>query len=674
MPFIDLTCSVGSPFDVRRFSVRESISNTFVIEIVAVSEDPSIDLNTIAGNPASLKLESGFKALQTGGVRAWQGVCQHAEQTRGMLPSRDGTRVLSTYYLRIVPRLWLLSQRTGYRIFQHVSIPDIIDKLLGEWGVEPQWAIERGNYPKLEYKVQYGEEDFVFFNRLLEEAGISYMFVDKEGGESKLVLADAPNRAAVRSVGAIRYDDNPAEAAQADFIRGLRLYHEVRPGAFTVADFDFRNPNKRLQGEGPKAGGPESFYERYEYRPGSFLIEGKADHTPTADDKGAYRYEMNYGQGRAGRNSEADRAGRRTIEFETNVIDLGPGSHFSVDGHPHDSLSEELMMTNFEIRGAHDGDWEMTGRAVFRNDPYRPTRRTTKAQVHGVQSATVVGPAGQEIHVDEFGRVRVQFPWDREGQNDDNSSVWIRVSQGWSGTHFGMICIPRIGQEVLVGFLDGDPDDPIVVGRAYNALNPVPYKLPENKTVSGWKSHSSPTNGGYNEMKIEDKADKELIYLQAQKDLHKLVKRDWTEKIGRHHHRTIDKNQHLIVKKDKFELVFENEHLHVKGDRMQKIDKSTSLTVGVDQQEKVGNKHALDAGKEIHLKAGTKVVVEAGSSMTIKGPGGFVHIHQGGVDIVGTMVKINSGGSAGSGSGSKPTEPKQAEEAFPKDSSDQIQD
>ena len=316
---------------------------------------------------------------------------------------------------------------------------------------------------------------------------------------------------------------------------------------------------------------------------------------------------------------------------------------------------------------------DMSARAVFAAEPYRPALRTPRPKAYGVQSATVTGPEGQEIHVDEFGRVRVQFPWDRVGKNNDESSVWMRVSQGWAGSGFGIIAIPRIGQEVLVGFLGGDPDDPILVGRVYNAVNPVPYKLPENKTVSGWKTNSSPTTGGYNELKLEDKAQKELIYIQAQKDLHKLVKRDWTERIERHHHRTVLENQHLVVKKDKRELIKKDDHLHVEGHRMEKIDGSTSLTVGSDQQEKIGNKHAVEAGNEIHLKAGSKVVLEAGSQLTIKGPGGHVTIHGGGIDIVGTLVKINSGGAAASGSGSSPTAPKDAEEAFPKDSSDQIE-
>lgn len=672
MPTLDFSCAIGSPFDVRRFAVSESISGLFSVEIIALAEDHNIDLEAVVGQGASFRMATGY-VLALGGSRGWSGICNYAEQVQGMQRGRDGTRVLSTYQLRLVPKLWVLGQRTNHRIFQRLSIPDIVDELLSEWGVEPDWRIDRGKYKKLEYKVQYGESDLRFFSRLLEEAGISYVLLDGDEG-TKLVLADKLTANPLRQGRPITYEDEPTEAAQREFVTQVRLSHDVRPGARQLVDFDFRNPTFRLFGEASKLPAPENRYEQYEYVPGGFLREGRGGGTPIADDKGAYRYDGDYGNERAQKILEGERVGKRSVEFETNVVDLMPSTVFSIENHPHESLAKELMVTQMELRGTHDGKWDMSARAVFRDEPYRPARKTPKPTVHGVQSATVVGPAGQEIHTDEFGRVRVQFPWDREGKNDDESSVWMRVSQGWAGTGFGMICIPRIGQEVLVGFLSGDPDDPIITGRVYNAVNPVPYKLPENKTVSGWKTNSSPTNGGYNEIKLEDKANKELIYIQAQKDEHHLVKRDTVHRIERHHHRTILENQHLIVKKVKKELIKVDDHLHVEGDRFQKIDKSTSLTVGKDQDVKVGNKHALDAGKEIHLKAGSKVVLDAGSELTVQASGNFIRLHPGGIEIVGSLVKINSGGSAGKGSGAKPTEPKDAEEAFPKDASENIPD
>jgi type VI secretion system secreted protein VgrG len=669
---IELTTATAVPFDVRRVTLHEALSQPFSLDIIAVCTEHDVDLESIVGQSATLRVQSGFSAVMDG-ERHWSGVVAAAEQVQALEKGRQGTHPLSTYFIRLVPRIWLMTQRTNHRIFQRLSIPDIVDKVLKDWHVEPVWEIDRDSYPKLEYKSQYGESDYAFFCRLLEEAGITFILRDK-GGTTKLLLSDKPEKSTLRSGPAIHWEDAPTQSAQREFVTKLRLKTEVRPGAHQLVDFDLRNPSFKLHGDAKKAAGSEASYEQYQYKPGSFLIEGKGGGaTPTADDKGVYRYDANYGTKRAQISLDAERTGRRAVAFETNVLDLEPGMVFSVEGHPHSALSEHLMLTSFTLAAAPGEDWMMSGEAVFIGDPYRPAIRTPKPQIHGVQSATVVGPQGQEIHVDELGRVRVQFPWDRDGKMNDESSVWMRVNQGWSGTGFGMINIPRIGQEVLVGFLDGDPDDPLVVGRVFNAVNPVPYKLPDNKTISGWKTSSSPAYGGYNEIKLEDRAHKELIYIQAQRDLHKLVKRDETHRIERKHHRTVLDDQHFIVKKNKKELIEMTDHLHVKGDRYQKIDKSTSLTVGTDQDEKVGGKHALEAGKEIHLKAGDKVVMEAGTSLTIKGPGGFVHIHSGGVDIVGSMVKINSGGSAGTGSGAKPTAPKDAEEAHPKDNWEDIE-
>ena len=224
------------------------------------------------------------------------------------------------------------------------------------------------------------------------------------------------------------------------------------------------------------------------------------------------------------------RVDRRTVSFDTNTIDLWPGQVFCMDKHPHAELTDEtkLLVTEFSVEGTPGGEWSMSGQAAFTDAPYRPPQRTLKPRVEGVQSAQVVGPQGQEIHTDEFGRVRVQFPWDREGKHDDGSSCWIRVSQGWAGTGYGMIVIPRIGQEVMVGFLEGDPDQPIIVGRVYNAKQAVPYKLPEHKTRSTWKSDSSLGSGGFNEIMFEDIKGQELVWEQAQKNRRRLVKNDET--------------------------------------------------------------------------------------------------------------------------------------------------
>jgi len=710
---------------VRRFTIRERISELFCLELLARSPNENIDLEAIVGRAASLRLESGY-ANVTGGNRYWTGICNAMAQVQGE-QSGGGTKIESTYSLRIVPRLWLLTQRTNYRIFQHISIPDIIDQLLAPWSIELDWHIDRGAYPKLEYKVQYGESDYRFMLRLLEEAGIVYTFPDDDGAGSRLALWDRIHTEAPRSAPPITYVDNPNEAAEQEHITKVRLSCEVRPGAYTIRDYDFRNPPFALFGEAaPKALEPEDQYEQYHHQPGACLAETDGGgSTPVADDRGTARYLQSYGNELATRSLEGLRADRRAVAFETNVVDLWPGILFHIDHHPHAELSSstKLLVTELTLAGTPYEKWEVAGKAVFTDVPHRPLiGQTAKPQVSGVQSATVVGPGGDEIHTDEFGRVRVQFPWDRLGQSDDGSSCWVRVSQGWAGTGYGLINLPRIGQEVLVDFLGGDPDQPMIVGRVFNATQQVPYPLPKHKTRSTWKSNSSLGGGGFNELMFEDLKGKELVYLQAEKNLRKPVKNDETMTIGRDRkklvkndelettkrhrvevtggnrteitggnrataieksrdhqvggdellrtngsrQRYIAKDQDFVVKGSRRERVEGDVHLHIKGDRAQKIDKGQSLWIVGDQQEKIGKKHAVSADKEMHLKSGEAIVVEAGQDLTIKGPGGFIRIDSVGVTIKGNVVKVNCcGGSAGDGSGSEPQEPEDAAEAEP---------
>jgi type VI secretion system secreted protein VgrG len=719
MAVLELSFEGGeASLSVRRFSVQESISSLFTVSVWARSKNDSLDLDSIVGKAASFRIVAGYQWALLGGARYWTGICSYMEQVQA-----ESTG-LSTYYLRIVPRLWLLTQRRGNRIYQHQSIPDILDDLLKEWSIKPEWQIDRGKYPKLEYKVQYGESDYAFLSRLLEEAGIAFVFPDDDAKGSKLTFSDKLHAGAPRPAPPIHFVDNPSQASEKEFVTDVRIASEVRPGAHTIRDHDFRNPAFRLFGEAPKAPAPEDAYEQYHYDPGAFLVEGaKGGDTPVADDQGVARYEQRYGKELAERSLLSARADKRSVSFDTNTIDLWPGQVFSIENHPHADLGagQKLLVADFSAQGAPDEEWSMSARAVFvdAKAPYRPPIKTPKPVVYSVQSATVVGPKGQEIHTDEFGRVRVQFPWDREGKLDERSSCWIRVSQGWAGTGFGMIVLPRIQQEVLVAFLEGDPDQPIIVGRVFNATNQVPYKLPQHKTRSTWKSDSSLGGGGFNEIMFEDLKGKELVYVQAQKNLRKLVKNDETITVGNNRQKLvvvnetettganrtevtganrteitgvnrttviggnrskqiggdeiertdgnltsyIGKNQDITIKQTKREQIEGDSHLRVKGKRNQRVDGNQSLTVKKNRQEKVGKNHAMEVGEEIHLKAGTALVIEAAKDLTLKGPGGFIRIDAGGITIKGNVVKINSGGSAGSGSGASPEDPAEAVEA-----------
>ena len=710
MPALDLSFASGeSSLSVRRFAIHEGLSTLFAVSVWARSPDPSLALDSLVGQPAALRVEPAH-VNSDATARVWSGVVSYMELSQ----VETSDKGLSTYHLIIVPRLWLLTQRINYRIYQHLTIPDIVGKLLEEWNVAAEWRIDAGKYPKLEYKIQYEETDHDFLSRLLEEAGITLFFDDQGGEEAKLVLSDAPQKNEARKGGAIRYVDNPGQAAEKEFVTRVHLAHEVRPGAHVIRDVDFRNPSFALTGDAPRAAGIEAGYEIYSYQPGALLIEpGKGSDTPTADDRGIARFDKPFGDSRAARALLAERQGRRAVSFDANVIDLRPGTVFSIDGHAHPELDgKTLLVTGFSVQGSPGGEWTMTGQAVFTDVAYYPRLKTPRPAVVGVQTATVVGPGGEEIHTDEFGRVRVQFPWDREGEMNEEASCWMHVSQGWGGRGYGMINLPRVGQEVLVSFLEGDPDRPTVVARVYNQTQPVPYKLPENKTISTWKSDSSPGGDGFNEIKYEDKKSDELVYIQAQKNLRKLVKHDETitvlndrsknvgvnetdttlvnrtEVTGVNRSQTIGENRmtfvlgkaeklikqneievthgnrktlvvkdlDLMVKGQKHERVEENVHLRVEGNHSERVELSRSLTVIVDQFEEVTGNHALSARREIHFSAIEALIAE-GNDVTLRGPGGFIRMNSAGVTIVGTRVEINVSGTAGQGRGSKPVLP-----------------
>ena len=720
MSTLELSFASGDHgLSVRRFTAHEAVSSLFAVTIWARSPDASIDLESIVGQEASLHAVSGYANAGGAGVRRWTGIVDFAEQVQAEAAG------LSTYRIRIVPRLWLLTQRRGNRIYQHLTIPEIVDKLLAEWGIDHTWEVDFKTYPQLEYKVQYGESDYAFLSRLLEEAGIAFTFPEDDKG-SKLVFGDRLHGAPLRNAPPIGYRDEPPQAAEKEFVTRVRIGHEVRPGAQTLRDYDFRNPALPPNGEAPKSQSPEDFYEQYHYRPGSFLAEtGRDAGTPAADDRGFNRYDAKYGTERASRELLGNRVGREGAVFETNAVDLWPGTVFKIAEHPKVELDESrpLLVIALSIEAVHDGEWIAEGHFIFTEVAYRPPLRSAKPQILGVQSAVVVGPNGQEIHTDEFGRVRIQFPWDREGKLDDGSSCWIRVSQGWGGTGYGMITLPRIGQEVLISFLDGDPDLPILTGRVFNQTNPVPYKLPENKTISTWKSDSSEGSNGFNEIKFEDKKTDELFYVQAEHNLRKLVKNDETitvahdrdkhvgnveidttvvnrtevtgvnrtEVNGMHRatlivanraklvkgnqvERTmgrrylqIEKNLDSIVKGKRREHDDSDVHQYVKGSRRERIVGDQSLTVGMNQHEHVAGSHALETGGEIHFAAHDNLMGEGASDVTMKGPGGFIRIDAGGITISGIVVKINAGGSAGQGPYAHPEPPADVQEAEPKE-------
>ncbi len=255
------------------------------------------------------------------------------------------------------------------------------------------------------------------------------------------------------------------------------------------------------------------------------------------------------------------------------MVDLSPGTLMTIEAHPRGDIADKkLLVIDSSLEGEPGTEWTMKAEAVYTDVTYRPERRTPRPRIHGVQSAVIVGPAGEEIHVDEFGRVRVQFHWDREGTYNDFSSCWIRVNQGWAGAGYGFLNLPRVGQEVLVEFFEGDPDRPVITGRVFSFTRRVLYKLPDDKTKSGWKSESSPGAGGFNELSFEDAAGREVVHFQAQKDFTELVKHD----------------QSSTVLNNRSASITANDSMTVGGNQSFSVDQNQSHTIGKSQKNDVG--------------------------------------------------------------------------------------
>jgi type VI secretion system secreted protein VgrG len=528
---------------VQRLSVREAMNEPFVIRVRAISDDEDIDLESIVGKGFVLTVTTPSSGSEEAARRSWSGVCAemgevHAEEVRGK----------SIYELVLVPALWRTKLRTNCRIYQHMTTPDIVDKLLVEWDIKATRRLH-AEYRRHEYIVQYNETDFAFLSRLLEDAGISYYFEnapDETKGRriTTLVFADAPHANEPRKA-PLGYTPHRAHLFGADVDKDLAsrvvLGQKLALGRFTLRGHDFR-ARSDMPVNAAHHMDTEENYEHYEYLGPGFSRwsdQGVGD-TPTADARGSVRVDHKKAPGIVEQRGRGHRRERRVVTFETNALDIAPGTVCAINqgssgaNHPRSDLGpdKKLLVVGSSIEWARDEDWAITARAVFASSPHVPERRTPKPRIFGLQSAVVTGPPGEEIHVDEWGRVSVQFPWDREGKYDHHSSCWIRVSQAWAGGGFGFAIHPRVGWEALVAYYEGDPDLPIIVGFVHNATTRVPHLLPENKDSSRWRSNTYPGGAGYNEIHFKDTSGAEEFNLQAQKDHTRVVNNDMTSHVG----------------------------------------------------------------------------------------------------------------------------------------------
>jgi len=638
---IDTTLGVDELL-LQSFNGEEGISRPFHFELAMHSENRSIQFDSIVGKKATVTV-----FLPDGSPRYINGIVSSFSQG-GSSPLEGGMSptVFTSYYATLVPWLWALTRTSDCRIFQNLSVPDIIAKVFKDHGFSDFASRLYGAFEPREYCVQYRETDFNFVSRLMEEEGIFYFFEHTQD-KHILVLANRSNEFKPSPLHKeVSYKSVIGEKRNEDVINDWFKSQEVRPGQWTMTDYNFQQPTLDLTAT--VIGMDERKLEIYDY-PGEYREKGQGE-----------RY--------AGIRMEEEQTPMIVISGAGACAGFTSGYRFDLRDHYRRDFNKSYVLTSVSHSADQGTDYRSSAehagaefhyanrfQCVPHPTAFRPPRLTPTPVVHGSQTAIVVGPSGEEIYVDKYGRVKVQFHWDREGKYDENSSCWMRVSQNWAGKRWGVMFIPRIGQEVIVDFLEGDPDQPIITGRVYNGDSMPPYALPDEKTKSAIKSNSSKGGGGFNEIRFEDKKGEEQVFIHAEKQQDNRVKKDSLEWVGA--------ERHLIVKQDQLEKVEGDKHLQIKGDQNEKVDGTVSLKAGMDLQEKVGMKAALDAGVEIHLKAGVNLVVESGMTLTLKVGGNFINLNQTSIFIQGTMVMINSGGMAGSGSGASPEAPKAPKEA-----------
>jgi type VI secretion system secreted protein VgrG len=632
-----------------------------------VSKTNNISADALVRQPISINME-----LSDGGSRVIHGRVSRFVQ----LGSADG---LTSYRADMVPWLWFLSLSTDCRIFQKLTAVEIIKKIFDENSFPDYKVSCAKSYPKREYCVQYRESHLDFVSRLMEEEGIFYFF-EHSGSKHTLILGDAASAVKASVTAKAKMAAAGKDKATDDVLDRVELETSARTGKVMLADYNPATPSTQLRST---ASGKHK-EEVYDY-PGNFLVRDEGD-----------RY--------ARIRLEEREAMQVVVRGEGNVRGLQTGSKFELVGHYRGDMNKPYMLLRVWHSGSvgsyHAGT---EAQAMYRTRfvgipadvPYHPPRVTPKPRVFGSQTAVVVGKSGEEIDVDKDGMVVVQFHWDRKGAKDEKSSCRVRVSSAWAGKGWGFIAIPRIGQEVIVDFLEGDPDRPIITGRVYNAEQVPPYALPASSTQSGIISRSSKggASDNFNEFWFEDEKGKEEVYIHAEKDKNEVVEHDNSEqighdetikvgnnqtiKVGNDQSTTVDKEQSISVGKSRRDSVTDNESvtigknqtikvggdqvetvdkdvtLAVKGNRnvtvdkdvMQEVKGSMSLAVTKDSAVTVNKDHGLTVDKKISIKAGDSLTIESDKEVIIKTGSASIHMKKSGdIEIKGAKIQVKASG------------------------------
>ena len=591
----------------------ERLARPFELDLHLLSEKGDINPDELLGKPITL----GIKSIEQDGARYFNGMVTRFSQL-------GYVRRYHEYRLEVRPWFWLLTQTADCRIFQEKSVPDIFEEVVKQYGF-PDYRLKlNGSYEPREYCVQYRESDFDFLSRLMEEEGIYYFFEHVDGKHTMVLVDDASAHSTVPGYEKVPYfppESNNARRER-DHLRAWTVTKAVRTGAYATTDFDFERPRQSLAGS-------ESI-SRHHAHAGFEVFDYPADLTTYSGQASSRVAKVRI---------EELQASHAVMQGEGNAAGLATGARFKLEDYPREDLNIEYLVigTSFSLSAdaydaGQDGgavEFAISVEAMDARTQFRPARVTPRPVVRGSQTAIVVGPSGEEIHTDKYGRVKVQFHWDRYGGQDDASSCWMRVAQVWAGKQWGAIHIPRIGQEVIVSFLEGDPDMPIITGRVYNGDSMPPYELPANKTQSGIKSRSTKGGGAanYNEIRFEDKKGEEQLTIHAERNQDITVENDEAHFVGHDRTKNVGHDEVTDVGNDRTETVGNNESITIGVDRTEtvgsnetiNIGASRSITVGANETATVAQQrtHVVGANESIAIGAAQEVAIGAAQAITV---------------------------------------------------------
>ena len=592
---VTIQTPLGEQLQFRQLRGSEDLSQLFSLDIDLLSESRDIDPKALLGKTATVAVET-----EGGGRRYLDGIV-----TRFGMQGQDHR--FYSYHLRLQPWLWLASRKKDFRIFQHKSVPQIVQEVLSPYGFPMQQKLTR-SYRTWDYCVQYDESDFHFVSRLMEHEGI-YYYHQHAAGQHTLTLADDIVASHEPLPGAATipfYPPEKAAAADRENIHAWTLGEEIKSARYYNDDYDFQKPRSDLSNMRQQPPGhSHDSYETYEW-PGGYVQHG--------DGEAYARVRL-----------QENLSGQSVVQGESRHRSLATGYTFTLTNYPRGDQNRQYLITglayhfkeNPQVSAAapgapgteqEEGSFQKFSLAAQPTSlPFTPARVTPKPRTTGPQTAVVVGPAGEEIWTDQYGRIKVQFHWDRLGAMNEESSCWVRVSTSWAGSGFGAISIPRIGHEVVIDFLNGDPDYPIVTGSVYNAANMPPWALPGNATQSGIKTRSSKGGaagdgmksgaGDANALRFEDKKGAEQLWLHAQKDQLTEVENDEDKWVGQDRRKTIDRDETTIVHRDRTETVDRDEKITVHNNRTERVDHDEKISIGDNRREDVGIDETVSIGK-----------------------------------------------------------------------------